>query len=122
MADDQNCGTKTEDNNVNQSGQIVLEAVRSSWKYAANSYIVAPYYKPLPQSPWLVLGCCVGSSHGWLVIMNNDSIMNLLNPVSGESIQVSDIRAARDRSWWIFQLIKYSCIERCPFLGSISSS
>ena len=34
-----------------------FKAVCSSWKYAANSYIAAPYYKPsLPQSPWRVIG------------------------------------------------------------------
>ncbi|XP_061989586.1 F-box protein At2g05970-like [Rosa rugosa] len=140
MADDQNCCTKKRAQQCESKwselpieiAELILEklasidilrfkAVCSSWKYAANSYIAAPYYKPLPQSPWLVLGngqednscrffsleekkvytiknilfegCCVSSSHGWLVIMNKDSILNLFNPVSGESIQLSDIRA-----------------------------
>ncbi|KAM5553389.1 F-box protein [Rosa sericea] len=121
MADDQNCCTKKRAQQCESKwSELPIEIAELILEKLASIDILR-FKAPLPQSPWLVLGngqednscrffsleekkvytiknilfegCCVGSSRGWLVIMNKDSILNLFNPVSGESIQLSDIRA-----------------------------
>ncbi|XP_004297943.1 PREDICTED: putative F-box protein At4g22660-like [Fragaria vesca subsp. vesca] len=101
-----------------------FEAVCSSWKLAAKSYVASPYYNPLPQTPWLMLrnnqedkkswrffsleekrvytiknvfegfqdDWCVGSSHGWLLIMDSKAVFNLVNPIARATIGLPDIQ------------------------------
>ncbi|XP_050374496.1 putative F-box protein At4g22660 [Argentina anserina] len=107
-----------------------FEAVCSSWRLAAKSYVASPYYHPLPQAPWLMLrndqddnkscqffsveekrvytipnvfegfhdDCCVGSSNGWLVIMDKKAALYLLNPISRATIELPDIQTLPDFS------------------------
>ena len=37
-------------------------------------------------------GCCVGSSHGWLVLLDKTANLSLFNPFSGARIQVGSLR------------------------------